>query len=126
MEYFSASTQLSAAAWDHADALETSGGKITTCGICDNCTRDPATVIAKDVTLESWKILRVLQEVVRSGGRVTPATLINLVRGLGGGIFSVPAGGKRKRSEPEKATLNLDHLVGGKITLNKDVSWVRL
>jgi ATP-dependent DNA helicase Q1 len=79
-------------------------------------------IVTKDVTLESWKILRVLDEVIRCGGRVTLANLADLVRGLGGGSFAVPAGGKRKRAEPEKASLNLEGLIGGKITMNKDVS----
>ena len=123
-QYFSASTQLSAAAWDNADALAASGGKITTCGICDNCVRDSASIVSKDVTFESWKILRVLQEVERSGGRVTISSLADLVRGLGGGSFSVPTIGKRKRAEPEKGALDLERLIGGKITMSKDVSWL--
>jgi len=123
-QYFSTSTQLSAAAWDNPDALAASGGKITTCGICDNCVRDPASIITKDVTLESWKILTVLTEVVRSGGRVTLANLTGLARGLGGGGYAIPAGGKRKRAEPEKANLDIDELIGEKISMNGDVSAV--
>lgn len=120
-QYFSASTQLSAAAWDNADALAASGGKITTCGICDNCVRDPSSIVTKDVTIESWKILRVLQEVERYDGRVTLANAAYLVRGLGGGSFSMLSTGKRKRVEPEKGAVDLESLIGGKITMNKDV-----
>jgi hypothetical protein len=64
----------------------------------------------------------VLNEIVGSGGRVTLANLIGLVRGLNAGSYAVPAGGgKRKRAEPEKASLKLDELIGDKISMNSDV-----
>ena len=122
-QYFSASTHLSAAAWDHSDTLASSGGKISTCGICDNCLRDPASIITKDVTLEAWKCLRVLEEVARSDGRVTLANLVDLVRGLGGGLFgTVQQKGRKRKSSGEKANLDLDRITGGKLDMTKDAS----
>lgn len=55
---------------------------------------------------------------------MTLANLTGLVRGLGGGGFAIPAGGKRKRSEPEKANLNVENLIGEKISMNSDVGIV--
>jgi len=72
--------------------------------------------------LDAWKVLTVLNEVVGSGGRVTLANLVGLVRGLNAGTFAVPAGGgKRKRAEPEKAHLKLNELIGKKISMSSDV-----
>ncbi|WVF69876.1 hypothetical protein IAT40_004658 [Kwoniella sp. CBS 6097] len=122
-KYFSASAHLSASAWDHADSLSSSSGAVTTCGICDNCLRSAESIITKDVTLETWKILKVAQMVQREGGRVTLANLADLVRGLGGGMFGVVGGGEGKRGKRkmngEKAQVDL-HEVGGKISLGKD------
>ncbi len=95
-----------------------------TCGICDNCTRDPASLITKDVTIEAWRILKVLTEVQREGGRVTLANLADLVRGLGGASFAVGAGGKKGkgRATGEKGSIDLDEVAGGKVAMNKEVS----
>nr|XP_031858167.1 uncharacterized protein CI109_006409 [Kwoniella shandongensis]KAA5525239.1 hypothetical protein CI109_006409 [Kwoniella shandongensis] len=122
--YFSASAHLSASAWDNADSLSSSGGSTTTCGICDNCTRSPESIITKDVTVESWKILKIAQIVQSEGGRVTLANLGDLVRGLGGGTFGVVGGGeegrrKKRKLTGEKGQLSLDE-VGGKVTMGKD------
>nr|XP_019047349.1 ATP-dependent DNA helicase [Kwoniella bestiolae CBS 10118]OCF26279.1 ATP-dependent DNA helicase [Kwoniella bestiolae CBS 10118] len=121
--YFSASAHLSASAWDAPDALLSSSGSTSTCGICDNCLRDPASILTKDVTVETWKILKVAQYVQNEGGRVTLANLSDLVRGLGGGMFGVVGGGEGKKGKRklngEKEKVDLESL-GGKITLGKD------
>ncbi|KAK8846868.1 hypothetical protein IAR55_005958 [Kwoniella newhampshirensis] len=122
--YFSASAHLSASAWDNADSLSSSGGSISTCGICDNCNRDPESIETRDVTLESWKILKIAQIVQSEGGRVTLANLGDLVRGLGGGTFGVVGGGdesrkKKRKLSGEKGQLSMDE-VGGKVILGKD------
>ncbi|WVR04515.1 hypothetical protein IAU60_001519 [Kwoniella sp. DSM 27419] len=121
--YFSASAHLSASAWDHADSLLSSSGATSTCGICDNCWRPPDSIITQDVTVETWKILKVSQMVQREGGRVTLANLADLVRGLGGGSFSVVGGGEgtkgKRKIAGEKAQIDLDD-VGGKVTMSKD------
>ncbi|WVQ69090.1 uncharacterized protein L199_007303 [Kwoniella botswanensis] len=122
-KYFSASAHLSASAWDAPDALSSSSGSTSTCGICDNCLRDPSSIITKDVTVETWKILKVAQYVQNEGGRVTLANLSDLVRGLGGGLFGVVGGGEGKKGKRklngEKEKVDLEDL-GGKITLGKD------
>ncbi|WVQ97922.1 hypothetical protein IAU59_005040 [Kwoniella sp. CBS 9459] len=122
-KYFSASAHLSASAWDHADSLSSSSGAVSTCGICDNCLRSSDSIVTRDVTLETWKILKVAQTVQREGGRVTLANLADLVRGLGGGMFGVVGGGEGKRGKRkmngEKAQVDLGE-VGGKVTMGKD------
>jgi ATP-dependent DNA helicase Q1 len=78
------------------------------------------------VTLDSWRIIRVAEEVQRQGGRVTLGNLGDLVRGLGGGGFGMGGGAtgkKRKGAADEKGSLNLIDLVGGKVGLGKDVSY---
>ncbi|OCF58975.1 ATP-dependent DNA helicase [Kwoniella mangroviensis CBS 10435] len=122
-KYFSASAHLSASAWDAPDALSSSSGSTSTCGICDNCLRDPSSIITKDVTVETWKILKVAQYVQNEGGRVTLANLSDLVRGLGGGLFGVVGGGEgtkgKRKLNGEKEKVDLEAL-GGKITLGRD------
>ncbi|KAF8713392.1 ATP-dependent DNA helicase, partial [Rhizoctonia solani] len=117
--YFSASSSLSLSSW-----TTEAGGKLTPCGHCDNCTRPPESVASKDVTLDAWIILRVAQTIDSEGGRVTIGMLADLVRGVGGKSFQVPAGGgkgRRRKSQGEKVGLDLDGIAGGKISLSKDV-----
>ncbi|CAE6407088.1 unnamed protein product [Rhizoctonia solani] len=118
--YFSASSSLSLSSW-----TTEAGGKLTPCGHCDNCTRPPETVATKDVTLDAWIILRVAQTIDNEGGRVTVGMLADLVRGVGGKAFQVPAGGgggrgRRRKSQGEKVGLDLEGITGGKASLSKD------
>ncbi|KAJ1299658.1 hypothetical protein OPQ81_009110 [Rhizoctonia solani] len=117
--YFSASSSLSLSSW-----TTEAGGKLTPCGHCDNCTRPPESVVNKDVTLDAWIILRVVQTIDGEGGRVTIGMLADLVRGVGGKAFQVPAGGggkgRRRKSQGEKVGLDLEGIAGGKISLSKD------
>ena len=125
-QYFSASSHLSAAAWDHSDTLgSTSGGTVSTCEICDNCTRDPASIITKDVTLDAWRCLKVLQEIDRNGGRITLSNLMDVVRGLGGGSYGLVQQGKgrKRKSSGETATLSVGEVASGKVELSKDVGY---
>nr|XP_018265542.1 ATP-dependent DNA helicase [Kwoniella dejecticola CBS 10117]OBR87700.1 ATP-dependent DNA helicase [Kwoniella dejecticola CBS 10117] len=121
--YFSASAHLSASAWDAPDTLSSSSGTTSKCGICDNCTREPDSIVTKDVSVEAWRILKVAQYVQSEHGRVTLANLSDLVRGLGGGTFSVVGGGEgrkgKRKANGEKEKVDLDS-VGGKILLGKD------
>lgn len=71
------------------------------------------------MTLDAWRILRILKHVVDHDGRVTIAILADLVRGAGGGSFT--AGKKGKGAQKDKMDLNLEDLCGGKVTLLKDV-----
>ncbi|WVQ74143.1 hypothetical protein IAR50_003735 [Cryptococcus sp. DSM 104548] len=131
-KYFSASSHLSVSAWDTADTLSSSssgpsGGNsaTTSCGICDNCLRPPSSVSTKDVTLESWKILSIMDEVQRQHGRVTLQNLGSLARGLGGGAFPLVAGAERRRGRGkekntgEKGEVDVKDY-GGKVDLNPD------
>ncbi|CAE6430368.1 unnamed protein product [Rhizoctonia solani] len=117
--YFSASSSLSLSSW-----TTEAGGKLTPCGHCDNCTRPPESVAQKDVTLDAWIILRVAQTIDSEGGRVTIGMLADLVRGVGGKAFQVPANGggkgRRRKSQGEKVGLDLEGIAGGKASLSKD------
>lgn len=96
---------------------------MTSCGSCDNCLRDPESIINKDVTLDAWKIVKVVAELENTGGRATLASVSDLVRGLGKGGYTVLAGSnsKKRKPDPEKATMDIEKLVGSKVALNKDV-----
>lgn len=87
------------------------------CGHCDNCTRSPETVERRDVTLEAWQTLKILETISAQGTRQTIAGLGDLARGLGGGAFE--GGGKRRKTK-EKLQLDYDSVSGGKVELSKD------
>lgn len=91
------------------------------CGHCDNCTRSPDNVEHKDATVEAWQILKILEAVEDSGGRLTIAGLSDLSRGLGGGSFETGGGGKRRKAK-EKIQIDYNSVAGGKVGLSKDVS----
>lgn len=61
-------------------------------------------------------------------GRITVSALGDLVRGLGGGTFSIVETGKKgkRKQSAEKATIDLDRICGGKSELGKDVSFLSL
>ncbi|KAF8520930.1 ATP-dependent DNA helicase [Hysterangium stoloniferum] len=114
--YFSASSSLSLSSWTSSTV-----GALTPCGHCDNCTRSAETVDHKDATLESWQILKIMQEIEHQGGRVTLGMMADLIRGAGGGSFGVAGSGRKgKGKAKEKAELDLDVIAGGKVSLNKD------
>jgi ATP-dependent DNA helicase Q1 len=71
------------------------------------------------VTILSWKILKVLQEVEKQDGRVTLNQLADLVRGWGGGQFG--GEGAEGKKEKSKGKIDLAELIGTKITLTKEV-----
>jgi hypothetical protein len=58
-----------------------------------------------------------MESVTRNDGRLTVRSLTELVRGTNGGAFVTSAGVKGK----EKISLDLDDLIGGKITMNRGV-----
>lgn len=109
-------------AWDHADSLsQDTPGVVSVCRHCDNCVRDPATIITKDVTLEAWRVLRTVRAVEQAGGKTTLAALADLVRGLGGGSFTLASQGKKGPKDPEKMTLDLTEVAEGKVQLSGPV-----
>ncbi|KAG8216338.1 ATP-dependent DNA helicase [Butyriboletus roseoflavus] len=111
-KYFSASSDLSMASWTTEES-----SAMDKCGHCDNCTRPVETVLYKDVTLEAWQTLKIVQAVDSDGGRQTIAGLSDLARGAAGGSFE--AAGKRKKSK-EKVQLDYNAVAGGKVVLTKD------
>ncbi|KAH0834694.1 P-loop containing nucleoside triphosphate hydrolase protein [Lanmaoa asiatica] len=111
-KYFSASSDLSMASWTTEES-----SAMDKCGHCDNCTHPEGTVFYKDVTLEAWQILKIIQAIDTEGGRQTIAGLSDLVRGAAGGSFET--GGKRKKSK-EKVHLDYNAIAGGKVELPKD------
>ncbi|CAL1708476.1 unnamed protein product [Somion occarium] len=110
--YFNMSSQVGLNAWstENEDAL-------TPCGHCDNCTRDPDSVEKRNVTLESWQILKVAQAIQNAGGRVTLAQLADVARGTRKGEFGIAGGGRRTAST---GTLDVEHVAGGPVNLSKD------
>lgn len=67
---------------------------------------------------------KVSQFVHNQDGRITVPALGDLVRGLGGGSFSIVETGKKgkRKQSSEKSTIDLDAVCGGKSELGKDVS----
>jgi ATP-dependent DNA helicase Q1 len=123
-QYFSTSAQLSTNAWDHGDTLSgNSPGTVASCGSCDNCLRAPDSIVTKDVTLETWRILKVVREVERNSGRATLSNVSDLARGLGSASYSGTSsdGNSKKRKDPEKVSMDTISVAGGKVTLNKEV-----
>jgi ATP-dependent DNA helicase Q1 len=79
-----------------------------------------------DVTVDVWKLLKVMEEVDHSGGRITLSALAELARGLGGGSFAIANAPKRGKGKvvDDKGFLDVAKLCGAKVALNKDVSWI--
>ncbi len=53
------------------------------CGHCDNCTRDPESVVERDVTIEAKCVLAVARALHSTGENVTAAQLVQAARGSG-------------------------------------------
>ncbi|KAJ9475022.1 putative ATP-dependent helicase SGS1 (putative) [Pseudozyma hubeiensis] len=100
-----------------------------TCGICDNCTGERSKLLI-DARNEMWKLLAVLAEMCRQGGRITLTSLSDVARGLGGGKFNLDpnltdSGKAKAKSSSSNATkagvVDVQAVAGGKITLHRDV-----
>ena len=102
---------------DGADAL-------TPCGHCDNCTRPPEEVQKKDVTLETWQLLKITDYATQDGANLTLKMLASLARGSGGGGYEVLRGGNGrggKGKEREKVNIDLNAIAGGPVNLTQEV-----
>ena len=115
--YFSHSAQLSISSWTTDDA-----GALDPCGHCDNCTRSPDSVERKDVTLATWQILKIVDAVRTSGGKLTLGMLASLAKGLKGGSYEVSQGGRNELKQ--KVNLDLDTVAGGPVDMNKEVGFL--
>lgn len=76
------------------------------------------------MTLETWRILKVVKEVERNNGRATLANISDLTRGLGSASYTGTASSefsKKRKADPEKITMDTTSIAGGKVTLNKEV-----
>ncbi|CAK5264587.1 unnamed protein product [Mycena citricolor] len=100
-KYFSHASQLSLTSWATADA-----DALSRCGHCDNCNRDPNSFERRDATLDSWKVLRIVDAFKTSGTQLTLAMLTDLARGNSSG--------------KDKAALDLEDVCQGKVELTKD------
>ena len=113
IRYFQMSSNVGMNAWstEEEDARKK-------CGHCDNCTRDPDSIEEKNVTLESWQILKVAQAIANNKGRATLAQLVTIACG-GKAQYSIVGAGRRSSIA---ATLDVNQVAGGKVSLSKDVS----
>lgn len=116
--YFSTSSSLSINAWstDGKDSL-------TRCGHCDNCTRPPEAIEQRDVTVQAWQLVRIVEAIATEGGRATLGMLADLARGAGGGAFGV-GGRNGKGKSKEKVGLDLEAICRGKVDMSRDVGWL--
>ena len=94
------------AAWT-ADS-DGDGDTLARCGHCDNCTRPPETIDARDVTLDAWRVLRVVQRVAQKKRYVTLPMLTDLVRGA-------------QNERTLKLDVDVHAVAGGKVALRKEV-----
>lgn len=92
------------------------------CEHCDNCLRAKDSFEDLDVTLEAWKVLKVMNALQDS--RFTFTQLADIVRGVKtDGVVLVDDDEPSGFVGPDKKIrLNLDTTCGGPALLNKDVS----
>ncbi|THU95817.1 ATP-dependent DNA helicase [Dendrothele bispora CBS 962.96] len=116
-KYFSHSTSLSLSSWSTSDS-----SALDKCGHCDNCTRPASAIVKRDVTFETWQILKCLEEVTRNRGEVTLKQLAEMVRGVGANAATDGGGkkGKGKGKGKEKSNVDLERVCGGKVEMKQD------
>ncbi|KAJ4466310.1 ATP-dependent DNA helicase [Lentinula aciculospora] len=117
--YFSHTSNLSLTSWSTSSV-----SAHTPCGHCDNCTRPADSFEVKDVTVEAWQLLKIIQEVVRGGGNATLAKTAELARRTGGAGAGGGHGRKRGKKSSgggkESVIMDLDAVCGGKVLLKKE------
>ncbi|KAF5309315.1 hypothetical protein D9611_014398 [Ephemerocybe angulata] len=112
--YFQHSWQLSINSWTTQES-----SALDRCGHCDNCLRDPESIIKRDVTLAAWQILRIVAEIGKVQGTLTLASLAKLARGKGGSKVDV-AKGKGRAKTKESVGVDLDRVCGGPVELSNE------
>ncbi|KIY65210.1 ATP-dependent DNA helicase [Cylindrobasidium torrendii FP15055 ss-10] len=98
--YFSHSAELALSAWGN-DAMDP-------CGHCDNCIRSGSEKEGRDVTLEIWQLVKLMQAVCVCGSRYTAQQIVELAR----------KGATRKNASAE--TVDMERVCGGLIKLDKE------
>lgn len=78
------------------------------CGNCDNCTRAKSSFESKDVSMESFRALKIIEYVTKMGGTLTLAQAVDLIRGLG--------------NQKGNGRVDVKEVAGGKVTLTKEDS----
>lgn len=76
-----------------------------------------------DYALDGHRALKILEAADRLSGTVTLAQAVDLVRGLKGGTINVQS---RKKQGKETAKVDVVREAGAKVSLNADVSPVRV
>ncbi|ETW75702.1 hypothetical protein HETIRDRAFT_329913, partial [Heterobasidion irregulare TC 32-1] len=103
--HFSESADRAMAVWT-ADS-DGDGDTLARCGHCDNCTRPPETIDVRDVTLDAWRVLRLVECVAQNKRYVTLPMLTDLVRNA--------------RSERiRNLGVDVPAVAGGKVALRKE------
>ena len=74
------------------------------------------------MTLATWQILKIIDAVRKSGGKLTMVMLASLARGLQGGSYEVTQG--RRNGSKEKINLDLETVAGGPVDMNKTVNFL--
>lgn len=77
----------------------------------------------RNVTFETWQLLKIADAAIRNGANLTLNTLASLARGSRGGAYEVTTASGKKGKQKMKATekLDLELVVGGAVELSKDV-----
>ncbi|THU83243.1 ATP-dependent DNA helicase, partial [Dendrothele bispora CBS 962.96] len=110
-KYFSHSTSLSLSSWSTSDS-----SALDKCGHCDNCTRPASAIVKRDVTFETWQILKYLEEVTKKRGEVTLKQLAEMVTNA-----ATDGGGKRGKGKgKEKTNVDMERVCGGKVEMKQD------
>ena len=71
------------------------------------------------MTLATWQILKIVDAVRKSGGKLTLVMLANLAKGLQGGLYEVSEG--RRSESKKKVKLDLETVAGGPVDMTRTV-----
>ena len=74
------------------------------------------------MTLATWQILKIVDAVRKSGGKLTLVMLAGLARGLQGGLYEVSQG--RRNEMKSKVKLDLETVAGGPVDMNRTVRFL--